>query len=109
MESDLGEPFIGVRLWDGDEDHLEEYFKTCGEVVEAMIMICLSLEKIKEMLIKEIWMCLSHEKIKEMLIEKIKEIWIKPPFKEANVGWISTRENQSLQNLHMKSYQIKIL
>lgn len=38
MESDLGKLFIGGISWDTNEDHLREYFKTYGEVVEALIM-----------------------------------------------------------------------
>ncbi|XP_019702724.2 uncharacterized protein [Elaeis guineensis] len=38
MESDLGKLFIGGISWDTNEDHLREYFKTYGEVVEAVIM-----------------------------------------------------------------------
>ncbi|RWR76328.1 heterogeneous nuclear ribonucleoprotein 1 [Cinnamomum micranthum f. kanehirae] len=38
MESDLGKLFIGGISWDTNEDRLKEYFKTYGEVVEAVIM-----------------------------------------------------------------------
>ncbi|KAK1305580.1 Heterogeneous nuclear ribonucleoprotein 1 [Acorus calamus] len=38
MESDLGKLFIGGISWDTNEDRLREYFKTYGEVVEAVIM-----------------------------------------------------------------------
>lgn len=38
MESDLGKLFIGGISWDTNEDRLREYFKTFGEVVEAVIM-----------------------------------------------------------------------
>lgn len=38
MESDLGKLFIGGISWDTDEDRLKEYFRTFGEVVEAVIM-----------------------------------------------------------------------
>lgn len=38
MESDLGKLFIGGISWDTDEDRLKEYFRTYGEVVEAVIM-----------------------------------------------------------------------
>ena len=38
MESDLGKLFIGGISWDTDEEHLKEYFRKYGEVVEAMIM-----------------------------------------------------------------------
>lgn len=38
MESDLGKLFVGGISWDTDEDRLKEYFRTYGEVVEAVIM-----------------------------------------------------------------------
>ncbi|XP_010270160.1 PREDICTED: heterogeneous nuclear ribonucleoprotein 1-like isoform X2 [Nelumbo nucifera] len=38
MESDLGKLFIGGISWDTNEDRLKEYFKSYGEVVEAVIM-----------------------------------------------------------------------
>ncbi|XP_060199633.1 heterogeneous nuclear ribonucleoprotein 1-like [Lycium barbarum] len=38
MESDLGKLFIGGISWDTDEDRLREYFRSYGEVVEAVIM-----------------------------------------------------------------------
>nr|XP_010907705.1 heterogeneous nuclear ribonucleoprotein 1 isoform X1 [Elaeis guineensis]XP_019702544.1 heterogeneous nuclear ribonucleoprotein 1 isoform X1 [Elaeis guineensis] len=38
METDLGKLFIGGVSWDTDDDHLREYFRTYGEVVEAVIM-----------------------------------------------------------------------
>lgn len=38
MESDLGKLFIGGISWDTNEYRLREYFKTFGEVVEAVIM-----------------------------------------------------------------------
>lgn len=38
MESDLGKLFIGGISWDTNEDRLREYFKSFGEVVEAVIM-----------------------------------------------------------------------
>ncbi|XP_073005822.1 uncharacterized protein [Typha latifolia] len=38
MESDLGKLFIGGISWDTNEDRLREYFKSYGEVVEAVIM-----------------------------------------------------------------------
>ncbi|XP_077221877.1 heterogeneous nuclear ribonucleoprotein 1-like isoform X2 [Tasmannia lanceolata] len=38
MESDLTKLFIGGISWDTNEDRLKEYFKTYGEVVEAVIM-----------------------------------------------------------------------
>ncbi|KAK9268387.1 hypothetical protein L1049_000136 [Liquidambar formosana] len=38
MESDLGKLFIGGISWDTDEDRLKEYFRSYGEVVEAVIM-----------------------------------------------------------------------
>lgn len=38
MESDLGKLFIGGISWDTDEDRLKEYFRSFGEVVEAVIM-----------------------------------------------------------------------
>ncbi|KAJ4976324.1 hypothetical protein NE237_001430 [Protea cynaroides] len=38
MDSDLGKLFIGGISWDTNEDRLKEYFKTYGEVVEAVIM-----------------------------------------------------------------------
>ncbi|OVA15119.1 RNA recognition motif domain [Macleaya cordata] len=38
MESDHGKLFIGGISWDTNEDRLKEYFKTYGEVVEAVIM-----------------------------------------------------------------------
>ncbi|EHA8587257.1 heterogeneous nuclear ribonucleoprotein 1 [Cocos nucifera] len=38
MESDNGKLFIGGISWDTNEDRLREYFKSFGEVVEAVIM-----------------------------------------------------------------------
>ncbi|KAF9602580.1 hypothetical protein IFM89_029879 [Coptis chinensis] len=38
MESDLGKLFIGGISWDTNEDRLKEYFKSYGDVVEAVIM-----------------------------------------------------------------------
>lgn len=38
MESDLGKLFIGGISWDTDEDRLKDYFRSFGEVVEAVIM-----------------------------------------------------------------------
>ncbi|CAN6471901.1 unnamed protein product [Victoria cruziana] len=38
MESDLGKLFIGGISWETNEDRLKEYFKSYGEVVEAVIM-----------------------------------------------------------------------
>ncbi|KAI3907312.1 hypothetical protein MKW98_010662 [Papaver atlanticum] len=38
MESDHGKLFIGGISWDTNEDRLKEYFKSYGEVVEAVIM-----------------------------------------------------------------------
>nr|GMC75523.1 heterogeneous nuclear ribonucleoprotein 1-like [Ipomoea batatas] len=38
MESDLGKVFIGGISWDTDEECLKEYFRSYGEVVEAVIM-----------------------------------------------------------------------
>lgn len=38
MEADLGKLFIGGISWDTNEDHLREYFRKYGEVVEAVIM-----------------------------------------------------------------------
>ncbi|KAL3503584.1 hypothetical protein ACH5RR_038033 [Cinchona calisaya] len=38
MESDLGKLFVGGISWDTDEDRLKEYFRTFGEVEEAVIM-----------------------------------------------------------------------
>ncbi|KAL4185362.1 hypothetical protein AMTRI_Chr10g230310 [Amborella trichopoda] len=38
MESDMGKLFIGGISWETNEDRLKEYFKTYGEIVEAVIM-----------------------------------------------------------------------
>jgi RNA-binding protein Musashi len=38
MQSDLGKLFIGGISWDTDEERLEEYFSTYGEVIETVIM-----------------------------------------------------------------------
>ncbi|XP_044504269.1 heterogeneous nuclear ribonucleoprotein 1-like [Mangifera indica] len=38
MESDLGKLFIGGISWDTDEERLKEYFRSYGEVLEAVIM-----------------------------------------------------------------------
>ncbi|XP_020590701.1 RNA-binding protein Musashi homolog 2-like [Phalaenopsis equestris] len=38
METDLGKLFIGGISWDTNEDRLREYFKSFGEIVEAVIM-----------------------------------------------------------------------
>ncbi|KAI3828081.1 hypothetical protein L1987_02178 [Smallanthus sonchifolius] len=38
MQSDLGKLFIGGISWDTNEERLQEYFSTFGEVLEAVIM-----------------------------------------------------------------------
>ncbi|KAG6477226.1 hypothetical protein ZIOFF_066478 [Zingiber officinale] len=38
MQTDLGKLFIGGISWDTNEDRLREYFRSYGEVVEAVIM-----------------------------------------------------------------------
>lgn len=38
MQTDLGKLFIGGISWDTDEERLREYFKSYGDVVEAIIM-----------------------------------------------------------------------
>ncbi|XP_076938059.1 uncharacterized protein LOC143606035 isoform X1 [Bidens hawaiensis] len=38
MQSDLGKLFVGGIAWDTNEERLQEYFSTFGEVLEAVIM-----------------------------------------------------------------------
>lgn len=38
MQSDLGKLFVGGISWDTNEERLQEYFSTFGEVLEAVIM-----------------------------------------------------------------------
>lgn len=38
MQSDLGKLFIGGISWDTNEERLQEYFSSFGEVLEAVIM-----------------------------------------------------------------------